>query len=390
MKYAAQYVRSAAAILEQYDGSFPLAAFLKQYFKTNTKFGSKDRRFISQLCYTYFRTGHALKGTTEEKIRAAVFLCGLSIDDWGVLFAAGWLEAWSTDLENKWQIIIKEMPGSDPANIFPWKSELSESIDTTAFSNAHLVQPDLFLRIRPERKKGVLQKLAEQDIPFVQVSENCLSLPNATKIDTVLSVDKEVVIQDLSSQKVEAFINLVNDDSRITKTVWDCCAASGGKSLLACDTIKNIQLTVSDVRPSILRNLKERFETAAIKNYDSFVADLSAKANMPSAKYKLVICDAPCSGSGTWGRTPEQLYFFTEDKIDTYAALQQKITNNVIDHVEKDGYLLYITCSVFKKENENIVGSILKHPGTELVKMGLIKGYDKKADTMFAALVKIK
>jgi 16S rRNA (cytosine967-C5)-methyltransferase len=44
--------------------------------------------------------------------------------------------------------------------------------------------------------------------------------------------------------------------------LWDCCAASGGKSLLAVDTLGNIDLTVSDVRSSIIHNLKHRFAVA--------------------------------------------------------------------------------------------------------------------------------
>lgn len=52
-----------------------------------------------------------------------------------------------------------------------------------------------------------------------------------------------------------------------------------------------------------------------------------------------------------------------------------------------DGYLLYITCSVFKKENEDMV-SFIQQQGFELVKMELLKGYDIKADSMFAALLR--
>jgi 16S rRNA (cytosine967-C5)-methyltransferase len=46
--------------------------------------------------------------------------------------------------------------------------------------------------------------------------------------------------------------------------VWDCCAASGGKSILVKDTLNSIQLTVSDIRQSILNNLQQRFAVAGI------------------------------------------------------------------------------------------------------------------------------
>jgi 16S rRNA (cytosine967-C5)-methyltransferase len=55
--------------------------------------------------------------------------------------------------------------------------------------------------------------------------------------------------------------------------------------------------------------------------------------------------------------------------------------------LEPGGYLLYITCSVFKKENEEAVNFVKEKFHLQLVKMELQKGYDKKADTMFAALL---
>ena len=55
--------------------------------------------------------------------------------------------------------------------------------------------------------------------------------------------------------------------------------------------------------------------------------------------------------------------------------------------LNNNGYFLYITCSVFKKENEAIVDFIKQQFHLELIKMELLKGYDKKADTMFAALI---
>ena len=52
------------------------------------------------------------------------------------------------------------------------------------------------------------------------------------------------------------------------------------------------------------------------------------------------------------------------------------------------GHLLYITCSVFKKENEENVSFIKENFHFDLIKMEVLKGYDKKADTLFAALLK--
>ena len=67
------------------------------------------------------------------------------------------------------------------------------------------------------------------------ISETCLSLPNASKIDEIIELDREAVIQDCTSQQTGEFIKpeILNRKSKIS--VWDCCAGSGGKSILAFD-----------------------------------------------------------------------------------------------------------------------------------------------------------
>ena len=97
---------------------------------------------------------------------------------------------------------------------------------------------------------------------------------NATKIDDLLLLNKEVVVQDYSSQRISEFLALVKLPTGTREpaiSVWDCCAASGGKSLLAVDVLGNINLTVSDVRISIIENLRRRFAEAGIHKYNSFV-----------------------------------------------------------------------------------------------------------------------
>jgi 16S rRNA (cytosine967-C5)-methyltransferase len=60
---------------------------------------------------------------------------------------------------------------------------------------------------------------------------------------------------------------------------------------------------------------------------------------------------------------------------------------NLIPYLEKNGGLLYITCSVFRKENEEMIQLLQEEYPLELVTMKVLKGYAMKADTMFAALL---
>ena len=252
------------------------------------------------------------------------------------------------------------------------------------FNTSHLVQPLLFLRARPNKTDIVIRQLHLHAIPFVQHEEPCMAIANATRIDDVIELNKDAVVQDYSSQKVAAFFSFIDTYKPIS--VWDCCAASGGKSLLAFDFFSDIKLTVSDVRPSILSNLATRFQQAGIRHYTSFTADVSNPHFITKQQYDVIICDAPCSGSGTWSRTPEQLYFFTAEKLLHYTSLQKKITSNIIKAIKPKGYLLYITCSVFVQENEEIVKHILQASRLKLLQANTINGYNRRADTMFAAL----
>jgi 16S rRNA (cytosine967-C5)-methyltransferase len=73
-------------------------------------------------------------------------------------------------------------------------------------------------------------------------------------------------------------------------------------------------------------------------------------------------------------------------KIEKYSSLQRKIVSNIVHHLRPGGFMVYITCSVFKKENENVAEFIEEKFVFESIKMELLKGYDKKSDSMFVAL----
>jgi len=250
------YLNSAKKILESYAGDIPFAAFLKKYFAANKKFGSTDRKQIAALCYHYFRLGNAAyQVSIEERLITATFLCEQSPNEFLAFHRPEWNVRTHKPVEEK--IAIAQI---DIRKLFPWADALSDEVDPVAFCSSFFTQPLFFLRIRPGQKKSVLRKLDDAGLPYSLVGEDCIALPNSTKIDSLLVLDKEVVIQDYNSQRV---LNMLKDPAsgiRYPVSVWDCCAASGGKSLLAYDILNGkIDLTVSDIRESILSNLKKRF-----------------------------------------------------------------------------------------------------------------------------------
>ncbi|MFY8003780.1 MAG: Fmu (Sun) domain-containing protein [Chitinophagaceae bacterium] len=382
-----KHLLSAEALIKLYTGKEPFHLYLKKHFSANKKYGSKDRKNITHFCYCYFRMGGLAKTMPiADAIKTSIWL---SSTQWN-----NYLQHWFPDKEayatasitEKWAIAGL---AESISNLWPFVAALSEQVNKQLLSLSHLQQPDLFIRCRKNKQTIVEKKLEQAGVTFEKVHTMGLRLLPNIPVDNCLAIDKEVVIQDLSSQKISDFFTLIHWQQPVI-SVWDSCAASGGKSILAADFLPKLQLAVSDIRASILQNLQKRLTTAGVNVHFCFTADLTKTATIPfeQSSVDLVICDVPCSGSGTWSRNPENLLFFDEANLQEYHEKQVAIAKNVWPYVKKGGYLLYSTCSVFAIENEAVVQAITaKFADAQLIKAALIEGYTLKADTLFGALL---
>ncbi|MEJ7560513.1 MAG: RsmB/NOP family class I SAM-dependent RNA methyltransferase [Pedobacter sp.] len=376
-------IRSFEQIFKSYDGLQPLHRFLFAYFKANKQMGSSDRRWATRYIYSFFRLGKALIGESPlQRLAIGDFLCNQSPSLIVDTYLPDLKDKISEAVDEKLLLIGTAYPIFNLADVFQFQESLSEGIDKQAFYASFFTQPDLFIRVGANKMEGLIAELKVVNITFDQVAENALSLPNGTKLEQLLPNEKGYQIQDFSSQKTGAFFKPDKYDYW-----WDCCAASGGKSLLLHDLEPNIQLLVSDVRENSLNNLQERFQDAGLKKYQKKVLDLLQNNDQDLHHYEFdgIILDAPCSGSGTWGRTPEMLYYFEDHKVTYFAKLQCSIAANIIKYLKPGKPLVYITCSVFKQENEDVIKWLTENFPLELERMEVIKGYGLKADTMFAA-----
>lgn len=388
-----RHLQTARQFMAQYDGETPFHLYLKNCFRNDKKYGSKDRKNITQVCYTVFRTGKSLQPIDfTGQFVIAHYLLNDSPGVWGYLYKDDWISNWSIDLPNRISFIKEQFEWFDITAIFPF-GPLSDLLEHKPdFVLGHLTQPDVFIRIRPGYESFVNGMLSESKIVHRKINENCIAITPPVDLENINGLNKAFVVQDYASQQTGIFMDALVDrflDKPAIK-VWDCCAASGGKSIMAYDLLQKADITVSDIRSNILQNLNTRFLQAGIHATKSFIADLSkplTKDILPYKLYDLIICDAPCTGSGTWSRTPERLRYFNPGSIDQYARLQQAIVSNVLPFLAKDGYLLYITCSVFKQENEAVVLALAKQHHLSILEMKSIAGTAYRADTMFACLL---
>ncbi len=169
------YLNSATAILSTYKGEEPFASFIKKHFAQHKKFGSKDRKQVSHLCYCYFRLGKALQNVPiEERILIALFLCSNEENEILQNLKPEWNEKVELPLTDKISLIGYQFSVQD---IFSWQNELNQIIDKQTFTLSHLQQPDLFLRMRPGKEELVKEKLSKGKIEFEVIDEylHCLT-----------------------------------------------------------------------------------------------------------------------------------------------------------------------------------------------------------------------
>ena len=145
------------------------------------------------------------------------------------------------------------------------------------------------------------------------------------------------------------------------ENLLDCCAAPGGKSVRL--SYKAESIVAWDIHEHRVKLIGEYACRMGRKNISACVCD----AEIYDAKYKdyfdAVLCDAPCSGIGVAGDNPDIKLNRTEESIATLNAEQSAILDTVCKYVKPQGYLYYSTCSVFKKENIDVVKDFLVRHG---------------------------
>ncbi|WP_299965743.1 RsmB/NOP family class I SAM-dependent RNA methyltransferase [uncultured Roseobacter sp.] len=160
----------------------------------------------------------------------------------------------------------------------------------------------------------------------------------------------EIELQDAASQAV---VDLAPDSGR----VLDYCAGGGGKALAFA--ARGAAVFAHDADPSRMQDLPLRAARAGTP-----LTLLDARQLAENAPFDLVLCDAPCSGSGAWRRAPGGKWALTPERLADLTDLQDSILDAAAALVAPDGVLAYATCSVLSAENEARVTAFLdRTPG---------------------------
>lgn len=144
--------------------------------------------------------------------------------------------------------------------------------------------------------------------------------------------------------------------------LWDCCAAPGGKTMVLARRLPGADILATDVSGHRLRAMEQRIgAVAASAGEGGPVRCLVSDAAMLPANeglFDLVLCDVPCSGTGTLARNPEIRHRLRIEDLPRQAQRQRSILVAAMDRMAKGGRLVYSTCSLEPEECEAVVAAV--------------------------------
>ncbi|MBY6005511.1 RsmB/NOP family class I SAM-dependent RNA methyltransferase [Salipiger bermudensis] len=237
-----------------------------------------------------------------------------------------------------------------------WQASLGEEAAQAAEELRH--RAPVFLRVNTLRGSvpEAIAALAAEEIsvrahPLAETALEVLS--GARKVARSRAfTDGRVELQDAASQAVISALPLAPG-----QRVLDYCAGGGGKALAMAARIAG-PVEAHDANPARMSDLPARAARAGAT---------IPTTQTPRGPYDLVLCDVPCSGSGSWRRAPEGKWRLTPEGLAELVAIQATILDTVVPLVAPGGTLAYATCSMLAAENHQRVAAFLAaHPGWRL------------------------
>jgi len=192
--------------------------------------------------------------------------------------------------------------------------------------------------------EGILTRLSDLSHTALEVTENPRKVQTSNSFQTGL-----VELQDAASQAIVDLLPL-SPGSR----VLDYCAGGGGKTL-AMAGLCEAQYFAHDIQPARMKDLAVRAKRGGVR-----VESIASASLRKAGGFDLVIADAPCSGSGSWRRSPEAKWALTPERLAELCAIQVDVMDKASALVSPNGIFAYATCSLFQAENDDQVTAFLR------------------------------
>lgn len=363
-------IAAAAQILDHILDGEPAEKALTGWARRSRFAGSGDRAAIRDHVFDALRCRRSLTALGApngiETGRALVIglLRSQGTDPADLLDGGGYGLSPLTDPElAHCAIQVPAHPARDASDVdLPdWLWPLFEtSLGAMAVETAMLLRAraPVFLRInlrKTERDQAILalakDGVTAQPHPLIDTALEVTDGPRKIRNATAY-LDGLVELQDAASQAVTAALDIKKGDK-----ILDYCAGGGGKTLAMAGRV-DAEYYAYDRDQGRLKDLPARARRASV--------DVQL-LETPHGQFDLVLCDAPCSGSGSWRRAPEGKWNLTPDRLAELTQIQGHILETACDLVAPGGTLAYATCSLLQVENRDVVDAFLKsHPDWRL------------------------
>ena len=204
----------------------------------------------------------------------------------------------------------------------------------------------------------LINELAKEDIIAnkVNIIDNCLEIVNSAGIENSIAYKNGFFhVQDISSQLCCMALNPLKGD-----IVLDLCSAPGGKAFTIAQIMNNhgklLAFDLHEKRAQLIWNGAKRLGLDIIKAGTNNAKAFNEK--IPVADK--ILCDVPCSGLGVIRRKPE-IKFKNPDDFENLPAIQYEILETSFKYLKVGGELVYSTCTLNKKENDEVVDKFLEN-----------------------------
>src|ERR1700733_182308 len=142
------------------------------------------------------------------------------------------------------------------------------------------------------------------------------------------------------------------------KRVWDCCAAPGGKTLILARRLGMAEVVATDVSGKRLAQMEARLRRYAYAERVQFGVADAADAKGVEGEFDLILCDVPCSGTGTLAGNPEIRHRLKVEELTRQVERQKAILKGAMQRLASGGRLVYSTCSLEPEECEQVVEAV--------------------------------
>ena len=377
MRPAAQLQATIELLDKIEETRYPADRTMAQYFKQRRYIGSKDKAAISEQLYTILRNRLSFEYLleradlgTHSRMLAAVLMKVEGESDVGRFFDGDRyspkpLRQEQVEAFEKLDVSLDDAPVNVRLNVPEWiceslQSALGDRFEEEMQATNQRASTDIRVNTLKSNLGQVSQILKTVGYKF---EASGLS-PWGIRFDgrvALFGLDAFrqgwFEVQDEGSQLL-ALVSGVKAGDKVV----DFCAGAGGKTLAMAAMMQNKGTVYAcDVHSKRLENLTKRAKRAGVHNVRSHV--LSSENDKWVKKHKeqadVVLIDAPCSGTGTWRRSPDSRWNLTPENLENLTQLQQSILQSAKRLVKPGGRLVYATCSLLREENEQQVAAFL-------------------------------